>query len=248
MLINLPRSLLRRRDIRFELASRTISPGVTASGVIPLSRTDGGGLWTMDAGEIQLSTANHRRAWRAISGLCDGGVNKLIVPFHDPAHQPWPIVNGEPLEAHEEYGFDDGTLFDDGVGFWQPVIVAKAVGAWAERATTVRLEIEYGGEIESGEHFSVEHPIQSHRPYRIVQAIEVGAGVYDVTIRPPLREAVVDETALDFDEPKCIMQPVEPNGLDIVTDIINLAQPSVQLVEGWTPEMIAALIAEDEEE
>ncbi|MBX6427134.1 MAG: hypothetical protein IRZ09_14560 [Variibacter sp.] len=231
-LIYVPAALIRERGAKLELARRVISPGLTLSGVVPLVATDGGGLWRMEFEDIQLTEPDHRRAWRAIAGFADGGANKLVVPFADAAHQPWPVVGGEPLTSYGAIPHADGTLFADDSGYQQPVIMAHVVGSAALRATQLTIAVSYGGPLRGGEHFSIDHPTMRHRIYRVV-SVEESGGNSLVTIRPPLREAVTDGTRLEFDEPKCVMQPETPDALDIMTDIISVARPSPRFIEAF---------------
>jgi len=238
-LIYVPASLLRYRSVEPELSARVIAPGLSGAGVIPKMSVDGGGLWTIAFGEIQLSTPAHRQAWRAINAMCDGGVNKLIIPFVDLPHQPWPIVSGKPLTSYDTIPHDDGSLFSDGSGYVQSVIDAEIVTSAALRSTSLRIRMNYSGGLMGGEHFSIEHPVMSHRMYRIGRVVERDDGDFDVVIRPPLREAVSGGEILDFDAPKSIFEPETPGGLNIGTDIIGMARPSPMLIEGFTSEMLA---------
>jgi hypothetical protein len=200
---------------------------------------DGGGLWTIAFGEVQLTKAVHRQAWRAINAMCDGGVNKLIIPFVDLPHQPWPIVGGKPITSYGAIPHDDGSFFSDGSGYEQSVIDAEIVDAAGLRATSIRIRMNYSGPLMGGEHFSIYHPVMSHRMYRIGRVVERDDGDFDVTIRPPLREAVEGGEALDFDAPKSIFEPEVSGGLNIGTDVIGVARPSPMLIEGFTSEMLA---------
>lgn len=210
-----PALLARRMATQPELVRRVISPGATMSGLVPAISTDGGGLWKFDLDDVHLKTDNARRAWRAIAGLCDGGANKLIVPICDARHQPWPLVGGVPLRSYDPLPHSDDSFFSDGSGYAQPVIDAVTVGAVALRSTQITIDFNYGGPPVGGEHFSVDHPTVRHRLYRIVKVEESGAN-YLCTIRPPLREAVPTGTSLDFDLPKCVMQPDPANALDLM--------------------------------
>lgn len=198
---------------------------------MPLMAMDGGGLWGMEFGDIQLTSANLRRAWRAVSAACGGGVNKLVVPYCDPVHQPWPIVDGEPLTSYDSIPHSDDTYFSDGSGYYQNVIVATTVGDADLFDTQIVMDFTYGGPLLGGEHFSIDHPTVRHRIYRVTGVEINDSGNSIVSFMPPLREDVESGTEIDFDEPKCVMQPASPNALDLTLDIISIGRPSMQLVE-----------------
>lgn len=232
-LIYIPPHLLPKRGTKLELARRVVSPGLSLAGIAPRVATDGGGLWRLEFDDLQLVTPDQRQAWRAISGLCDGGANKLIVAVYDHTHQPWPEVDGDPLLAYEPIPHSDGSFFSDGSGYYQSVIDAEIVGAVALRATEVTLQFNYGGPPRGGEHFSIDHDTVRHRIYRIVTAVEDDDGNYTCIIRPPWREATADGVVAEFDVPKCVMEPETPDALDIMTDIIGHARPSPKFIEAF---------------
>lgn len=232
MIIYVPPSLLLHRSDTFEIVGQAVSPGVTGSGVMPLVSTDGGGFWQRSIGDVVLATKEKRQAWRAIAARCDGGANPLAVPFVDIDHQPWPLVGGVPLTGYGAIPHSDDTFFSDGSGYYRPVIAAETVGAAALRATTLTIHFVNGGPLIGGEHFSINHPTESHHAYRIVSVeLDEDTGDSICTIRPPLREAVADGTLLDFDKPTCLMRPFPPNSLHLVTDMIGMARPSPVFVE-----------------
>lgn len=231
-LIYVPCSLVLWRSARLELVNSIVTPGQTGSGVMPIVSMDGGGLWGMEFGDIQLRSTELRKAWRAISGACGGGVNKLIVPYCDSETPPWPLdEEGDPITSYGSLPHSDDTLFDDGSGYYQPVIDASSVGAAELFDTEIVIAFVYGGPLVGGEHFSIDHPTERHRIYRVTGVEINDDGNSVVSFVPPLREDVPDGTPLDFDEPKCVMQPVTANSLDITLDIVKFARPSVQLIE-----------------
>lgn len=232
MAIAFPRSLLRERTARLVLTRRVISPGVGGSGNVTLLALDGGGLWELDYGSISLRTADHQRMWEALAAISDGGVTPFVVPYCGSRTAPWPLVGGEPLTSYGDIPHDDGTLFDDGSGYYQPVIDVEVIGTPALRDTSMTVRINYGSAFRGGELFSIYHPTAGYRFYRVVGVEEVVPDLdYTLTIRPPLREAVADGTVLDFDRPRCLMQLADPGAMDATWELRRFAQPSASFLE-----------------
>ena len=60
-----PTILARENSLLWELTGSTISGGQTSSGIIPMTRLDGGGLWKAKLGDVPLVTVDQVLAWRA---------------------------------------------------------------------------------------------------------------------------------------------------------------------------------------
>jgi hypothetical protein len=72
------------------------------------------------------------------------------------------------------------------------------------RATTVT--VADGSVFEGGERFSINHVTKGRRLYEIV-----GVSGDDLTIRPPLREAVASGVYLDFLQPGVVCRLANPD-------------------------------------
>lgn len=229
-----PSSLLRERSGGWSLKATTVSPGQSATGAFSVARIDGGGAWVTELGGVNLKTKTHVKLWRALENLADGGVEPVVVPMCDKRHFPAPIVDGEPVYSEDPIPHDDDTFFDDGSGYAQSVVEASVTTSAALRATSLSLTPTSMGDLEGGEYFSINHPVQGWRLYRIGTAVLSG-GVYAVTIRPPLREAVMAGTRLEFDRPRCTMRLASGDSMNLSLDSRRFANPSVSFVEYFYP-------------
>jgi hypothetical protein len=228
MTLQFPPSLLRERSTRWALTGNTITPGQTSAGAFPVARMDGGGLWVAELGNVVLSTADHIRTWRAIAAAADGGAEPIIVPSCDKLTFPAPLVDGEPVYSWGDIPHSDGTLFSDGSGYYLPVVEAEAASDATLRATTMDITMTVGGELRGGEVFSIEHPTMGWRRYEIASVDEDGD---TITFRPPLREAVSAGTALEFDQPKCLMRLASGDAMALTLDMRRFGGPSATFVE-----------------
>jgi hypothetical protein len=231
-----PRTLLREQTGSWQVVGSTVSPGQSASGVFTRARMDGGGYWRAEYGSINLRTADHVRAWRAVDVLCDSGASPIVVPMCDKRQMPAPIVNGKPLYSYGKISHSDGTLFSDGTGYYQPVVRAVAFNSAALRATTMQIQVLYGSPLRGGEIFSINHPSQGWRCYQIGTVQTNDVGVSTVTFRPPLRDVVASGAVIEFDRPRCTMMLADPNVLKLTMTMRRFANPDASFIEYIFPD------------
>lgn len=243
MPVHFPRALLRERSHSWNLIGVAATPGLTLASTATLVRTDGGGLWRCSMSDVSLSGAPGRQGrdrqkvstllWRAVRQICDGGVTPIIVPRNDALFRPWPAGVSHTAGV---IGFDDGALFDDGTGFYQSVIDITAAAA-ALRATSLDISINYAGELIGGESFSIDHETMGPRLYEIATAVvdDDDPTQATITFRPPLREAIEDDTPLEFDRPRCLMMLASPGAMDLPINPWTFNSASVEFIEAPPP-------------
>lgn len=234
MLANFPRALLRERSSQWTLVGNTISPGQTGDGVVPIVRTDGGGFWRAQLASIAINSGALIGAWRAISAQLDGGSGVMVVPMCDPC-VPWPVIDGERVTGYGNVPHSDGTLFDDGAGYDQPVVECVTVGDAIRRATTLVLQFVNGGPLVGGEFFSFQHATYDWRLYVVRSTYENDDGTTTITFRPPLREAVTDGTLVEFDRPRCVMRLASQDAMVLDLEMRRRGNPSITLIESLAP-------------
>lgn len=237
MAVEFPRALLREKSHSWNLAGVAVSPGSTAN-VSTLVRTDGGGFWTCAMSDVSLSggrgLANRDRQristllWRSIRQIADGGVNSLIVPRNDALFRPWPA--GISQTSGIDVPHSDGTLFSDGVGYYQSVINITCDAADL-RSTSLDIAANYAGELMGGESFSINHTNVGWRLYEIATVDMVDDVNGTITFNPPLREAVTADTQLEFDRPRCTMRLAQTSSMNLTVQPWNFNTTSVDFVE-----------------
>lgn len=158
------------------------------------------GRWTISLSGVRLQTKQQVKCWEALQAALDGRNKTILVPILGSLFAPWPVVNGKEVRTYGDIPFDDGSLFDDGAGFYLPVIDAVTVGTVAVGAVTAQIQVNYGAELEARNDFGV-----GDYAYRITEVLSVDetgdAPIYSVKFRLPAREAIPDGTSLDFDKP-----------------------------------------------
>lgn len=183
-----------------QIVGRTVTSGVTASGIEQVGRTDGGGLWRLDMLSIFLR-GDALQAYDAWYALLDGGVTPVVVPKSMGRRAPTPTGVAVP----EQYVVDP---FPISVTAYEPVgpIIATLSGAAALRATQVAINVADGRQLRGGEHFAINHATKGWRRYLVAEVVSRVGTVHTVKIRTPLREATANGTPIDFNGPACLMR------------------------------------------
>lgn len=239
MMPEFPRALLRERSHSWNLGGVAAAGGQTAANVSTLVRSDGGGFWTCSMADVSLSGAPGRTGrdrqkvstllWRAVRQLCNGGVSNIVVPRNDALFRPWP--EGIAQTGGLSVPHDDEAMFDDGVGYYQSAIDIVAAAA-ARRATSIEIALNEAGELLGGESFSIEHATYGWRLYEI-KTVDVDGGEGVITFNPPLREAITDDTQLEFDRPRCVMRLVQPSSMNLTVAPWTFNTASVDFIEAF---------------
>lgn len=182
----------------------SISGGESISGITDTIRTDGGGYWVIHFAGVELTSPDLVRAWRAWEDTLEQGVTKVLVPVADVRMAPRPVVGGRLSSPSQLHPGSDDPYFPEAVGFATPWIVATCAAALL-RATQINLNMVHGARVKGGEVFAISHAGGAgRRIYRIRRVLSRVDQAAVVEIRPPLREAIADNTPLDFDWPSVV--------------------------------------------
>lgn len=201
-----PLCLFPAKEPRWFLKANAIDGGVSTAGFPARARTDGGGYWVCEMRGIDLVTPQQIRSARAWEVMLDGGFNTVLVPTFEPQFAPTPP--GMSLPAPVDHA--GGVPFSSGVGYVGGVIDASAAGSAVRRATAMDIRMTVGSALLGGEVFSIDHPTWGSRRYVVGQVGEATGDVYPTEFRPPLREDVPEDAALNFDTPGCVMRQTNP--------------------------------------
>ena len=195
MPITFPTSRFGFLEQEVDIERQTLKGGTALSGEQDITSTDGGGRVFAEFAGGSLIDRDKVLAWRALMGILEEGVTRIVVPFCDVRHTPY-LGSGKRRVPHsDKTPFSDGSLY---VGSGVTGLVGIPM---APRATRVFLSAVLRRELIGGEWFSIEHPNKGWRAYKVKQVIDEGS----FTFSPPIREAVDAATTLDFNEPRCLM-------------------------------------------
>lgn len=217
-MLTFPTHLFNPRSIKLQPSGVVVTGGESLSGSIDTIQTDGGGLWIAQMTGIELLTPDAIRAWRAWEDTLASGTVKVLVPVADVRQAPRPMIGGRLSSPSAFHNASDDPYFPEAVGFATPWILAKATAPAPLRSTQVTIEIERGARLRGGEVFAITHAGAGRRVYRVVRVLSrPSAQEAVVQIRTPLREAIADNTVLDFDWPSLVATLLPDN--DISPDI-----------------------------
>lgn len=213
--------------VKADVVSQVISGGTSISGEEDVIATDGGGRWEGTWGNIALDGPKEVNRFRAWVAHWAGGAQSFLWPILSLDGAPRPIGGNGYLTPSDIIVDDED--FPTSVGFASPHIVAETVGDAALRATTITILITQGEQISVGQAFGV-----GYRAYRIERITARDGMEATCKITPPLREAIDDGTAVNFDWPvvECRIAP----GQDLSPEVVQgrYADVSVRFVEHVT--------------
>ncbi|TPI39314.1 hypothetical protein FJW07_14140 [Mesorhizobium sp. B3-1-9] len=220
MTIRWPCEVLVPRDVAFDLAPRSLAGPASVSGATQVVSSDAG-IWKATYGSIVVNNRNAVLAHRAIASLLEGRLGSILVPLCR-GYQPVP-AGAVAAGLYDQVPHSDAALFDDGTGYVGEVVDVVAAAPAALRATTMTVTVNYAGDIQPGQHFSV-----GERLYRI-RTFDQETGT--MTFRPPLREAASAGDRLEFDDPVCRMRLASDDGMDLQLSLRRFGTPTVQFIE-----------------
>lgn len=223
-MITWPSGLFPATDVELSLQGRTTTGGMSVSGISQLVKTDHGGLWRFVFSGIYLRNKDQVRTWRALEGQLDGGATKLVVPICDLRHAPRP---GGALPGPSVPHSDD-TYFSDDTGYVSGVMSAVTVGAATLGASSISVNMLVGSDLMGGEHFTIDHPTEGPRLYRVITVDGDSVG-----IRPTLREAVASGEVVDFDNPRCTMRLAGAEAMNLNLQLGRFGQVGVAFIEAF---------------
>lgn len=182
-----PRELISAQTVGWKLTTPAQEAGASLAGVPQQVFLSGGPFWELSISGLIMRGETAIKAGRAFQGALGNGERPLLIRPCDCRQVP--LADGE-------------SLLDS-----PPPVEASIVSADL-RATAVTIAIAAGFDITRlvGSHFSIINPTWGERMHRIIRRRGGTDEAPEVDIRPPLREAIATETALNFNTPGCLMR------------------------------------------
>lgn len=232
MPLTFPAHLFNPASVKMARVGQIVTSPGTISGVVQALRTDGGGLWSINYGDMVLRTLDHVRAWRAWEGELAGGAGVVNVPVLDLRYSPRPLQGGKLARPGSlRVGSDLDPYFPEVIDYGNPVVVAN-INAAILRATTVTINVSQGSRVVGGQTFEVNHPTKGKRIYQTGRVLSRNGQSTTLQIWPPLREAITAATPINFDWP-CLTCRLVPDS-DISPDIsFGRAVVTAQFIEAF---------------
>jgi hypothetical protein len=214
-------AVLRPTSVSFDIAPRSLAGPASVSGFGQVVSSDAG-IWKATLGGVLIKNKQHVLAFRAIANLLEGRLNPIIVPL---CRMFQPVPDGAVKEGlYEPIPHSDDAPHSDGTGYVGQVIDVVAAADAPLRAVSMTVAVNYAGEIQAGQHFS----IGDGRLYR-VRTFDADTGA--LTFRPPLREAVTAGEQLEFDNPVLRCRLATDGEMDLELRGRKFANPTVNFIE-----------------
>lgn len=221
MTLRWPCEVLRPQNVSFDIDSRSLAGPASVSGATQVVASEAG-IWKATYGSIIVKSRQAVILHRALAALLEGRLGTILVPLCR-AYQP-STDEAEDAGVYGQVPHSDGAFFGDDSGYViSPVIDVVLDADAAARATTISITVNYAGDIQPGQHFSI-----GERLYRI-RTYDPDTGA--MTIRPPLREAVTAGDRLEFDDPVCRMRLLQDDGMDLELSLRRFGNPTIQFIE-----------------
>lgn len=209
------------KAVAFNLRGQSISGPPSLSGRSQIWGYDEG-FWEARLVGVNAAGPERVNAYRAMVAKCAGGSVAVRVPVFDLDQAPWPLPGGAAANLIEDGEFDDGTLFDDGTGFFEYAIEVEMAAPAEAGASQIHVTVTTAGTISEGMFFSIDD-----RLHRIREKLSDTSWL----IVPKLREDVAQGTLLNFDRPVCRMRLANENSADLTLDFGRNGFPDMHFIE-----------------
>lgn len=176
-----PRELVTARVVTWAPVTPAQAWTAGLGGVPATAFLSGGAFWKLELSDIVLRGRAAILAGRRLQGLLQAGVRPLIIRPCDCRQAP--LAAGQSLAGEAE-----------------PIVCAMAAAGLRAVSATLAFTGDHRA-VVAGDQFSIEHPTWGLRLYRVTAVTAGEADAPHVRFLPPLREAVEEGTAVDFNRP-----------------------------------------------
>lgn len=220
MTIRWPIKVLPAQDVAFDIAPRTLAGPASVSGATQVVSSDAG-IWKARLGGIVITRRDAVLTFRAIANLLEGRLGTILIPFCR-AYQPTLNIDG----ILDPVPHSDDTFFSDGSGYVGATVEVSLASGIAARSVSASVNIAYGDTLQPGQHFSI-----GERAYRLRTVVYTSDSTANITFRPPLREAALAGTRLEFDDPVVRMRLASDTEMDLELQGRRRSFPTVNFIE-----------------
>lgn len=219
--LEFPHDVLKYRSFQFDLAGQVITGGLSQSGLQQVVNASGGGVWTLRLEGFKLRRPEEVRAWRAIQFGGHAGVYPINVSICDLRHSPT-LIGGVP---HSDTSpFSDMTLYISGPSNF---FTTSSAGV---RAPSIQVGFYDFEPPEPGQFFSLPYGDNRHSLH-VITSVQPFGSSHILRFVPPLRAAIPEGTAVEFDKPMLTMRQAGPDAMSAALVMGKFMEPSATFVE-----------------
>lgn len=167
----------------------------------------------------------------------NGGFRFINVPIINDWWGPFPTVDGVRVPFVAAMPRSDGTMFTEDDGFSIGSAYGQVTAAAAVNAGTIKFRM-FGGarDIRWSDWFSIKHPNKGWRAYRnwdVVSKNDDDNPVYELSITPPLREAVTIGERVEIARPRFVAKFRQGFTLPSIVESFFVVKQSIQFAEAF---------------
>jgi len=221
----------------YDVTGSSIDGGRNGVGEGQTIEMSGGGIVTATYEDCKIKNPEHYEYVNWLGARLNGGFRFINVPIITDWFGPFPTVNKLPAPIVSGITHSDGSYFSDGAGYSQATVYGEITEAAALNAGIIKMRV-YGLDrpLRWSDWFSIYHTTKGWRAYRYWQVISKTSEenpVYTLAIAPPLREAVVTGTRVEFARPRFVAKFKSEFTLPSVVEAFFVTQQSIQFVEAF---------------
>ena len=221
----------------FDVLGSSVDGGRNGLGESISMETTGGGMLTAAYEDCKIKDQEQYEYITMLGARMNGSYRCINVPIATDWFGPFPKFKGISKPILTGIPHSDGSLFTDTSGYSQATVYGEATEGAALNAGVLNLQL-FGAAraLRHSDWFSIYHPTKGWRAYRywsVLDKSEAENPVYRLAITPPLREAVVAGTRVEFARPLFVAKFPSGFTLPLVVEAFFVTQQSIRFVEAF---------------
>lgn len=222
-----PTRLFGPSSLQVRVTGQSLSGGSNMVNEPQLIDIGGGGRVVADFGDVGMMADRAKLlAWDRFETSAQNGAAPILLPFANRFTQP---VNPKYLGTDP---FGRLTWIDDPTDWAAEEVTATTTADAAVNATSLTFDFTAPKPLLGGEWVSILHENYGWRAYKSWRVSAGGLGTGDSTtllFNPPLREAALAGTPLNFESPRCVMSA--PGDQSAVVSQLKFGKGQAHFVE-----------------
>lgn len=247
--INLPTleaNFLNPVKTTFDVVGSAMEGGRNGNGESISTEMTGGGIVSATYENCLIKDKEQYEYVNWLGARLNGSFRFINVPIITDWFGPFPTIGGLPTPIVGGIPHSDGTLFSDTSGYSQATVFGQLTAPANLNAGQIQMRIyDSSRDLRLSDWFSIYHPVKGWRAYRYWESEKLGEGTetvsgasraykeYRLSVAPPIREACLTGTRLEFARPRFAAKFQTGFTLPLVVEAFFVTQQSIQFVEAF---------------
>lgn len=229
----------------YDVVGAGIDGGRNSVGESQSIEMSGGGIVTASLEDCKIVSREQLRYINKLGARLNGGFRYIVVPIPTDWFGPFPIVGKLPTPIMRGIPHSDGALFSDGSGYSQATVWGKFLADAGLNAGQVTVRVYGATRNIDGDWFSVQHAAKGWRAYRDWDSFKIGSGTetvsgadvayddYQLSIQPPLRQAVSAGTRIEYARPRFVAKLKQGATLPLTIEAFFVTEQTIEFSEAF---------------